>query len=203
MNATGNELDFLRAWTGWFCHKLADRSPHSGDDLFPVCFRCAGWQLGLAATYFRLLTGGEWRRRFPTVRVAMQCVALMLPLAIDGMGNALHLWNSPGWLRALTGLGVGISAPWLLAPLAHSPGQTERPALENLRPLLRPALTGSIAVGLLVRECDPIVFRILAVTAAAGWLFSIGHFLLVWACAYGSAAARQARQIFSRREANQ
>ena len=168
--------------------------------MFPVCFRCAGWQLGLAAAYLRLLLGGEWRGRFPTVRVVMQCVALMLPLVLDGLGNALHLWNSPGWLRGLTGLGVGLCVPWLLAPLAHAKDPTGKPSLENLRQLFWPALAGIVAVALLAHGCGPVTFRILALTAAAGWLFSLGHFVLGVVRAYGSSVTRQLGQVFSRRE---
>ena len=202
MNTSGTELEFLREWSGWFCHKIPERSPHSGNDVFPVCFRCAGWQLGLAAAYLRLILGGDWRGRFPSVRVTMQCVALMLPLIIDGLGNALHLWNSSGWLRGLTGLGVGLCLPWLLAPLAHAIDSTRKPSLENLRQLLWPALAGILAVAWLDYGCGPVLFRILAVTAAAGWIFFISHFLFALVRVYGNSGVQWLRQALFRREIN-
>ena len=201
MNASGTELEFLREWSGWFCHKIPERSPHSGGEVFPVCFRCAGWQLGLAAAYLRLFFGGDWRGRFPTVRVVLQCVALMLPLTIDGLGNALHLWNSPGWLRGLTGLGVGLCLPWLLAPLAHTTDPTRKPSLENLRQLFWPALAGILAVAWLDHGCGPVLFRVLAATAAAGWIFFLGHFLLALVRAYGGLVARRWHSLFAQSEA--
>jgi uncharacterized membrane protein len=200
MSASGTELEFLREWSGWFCHKIPERSPHSGSDVFPVCFRCAGWQLGLAAAYLRMFFGGDWRGRFPAVRVVMQCVALMLPLVFDGLGNALHLWNSPGWLRGLTGLGVGLCLPWLLAPLAHAPDSTRKSSLENLRQLFWPALAGIIAVVWLDRGCDLALFRVLAAVAASGWYFFLGHFILAGFRAYGGTFARRLLTICSRSE---
>lgn len=204
MNASGNELEILREWTGWFCHKLPERSPHSGGDLFPVCFRCAGLQLGLAAAYLKLFFSSGWRGRFPAVRVVMGCAAMMLPLMIDGLGNALHLWNSPGWLRGLTGLGVGLSLPWLLAPLAQSLDRAtdpaRKPSLKGLRQMLWPALAGASAIVLLDRGCGPVLFRVLAAVAAAGWVLFLGHFILALVRAYGGGVTRRWRPLFSRSE---
>ena len=33
----------------------------------------------------------------------------MLPLMVDGLGNALRAWDSPGWWRALTGLELALA----------------------------------------------------------------------------------------------
>ncbi len=195
MNTPGTLLDFLHEWSGWFCHKLPERSPHSEFDMFPVCFRCAGWQLGLFASYVTIFAGGNWRGRFPSLRVSLMCVALMLPLVIDGIGNALHGWNSPGWFRGLTGLGVGLGIPWLLAPLAHSTEPMGTASLENLRPLLWPAVFGSVAVLSLEFGAGPMVFRALAVAAAAGWFVFVGHFLFALFCSYVSPTLPPPRQL--------
>jgi uncharacterized membrane protein len=200
----GTELEILREWTGWFCHKLPERSPQCAGEVFPVCFRCAGVQLGLAASYLGVFASQGWRRRFPTVRVVMRCVALMLPLVIDGLANALHLWNSPGWLRGLTGLGVGLSLPWMLTPLAQSLDRATDPArepsLKGLRQLLWPALAGATALVLLDRGCGPVLFRVLAAVAAAGWVWFLGHFILALVRAYGGILTRRLWPLFSRTE---
>ena len=200
MNDMGTELEMLREWTGWFCHKLPERSPRCGDDLFPVCFRCAGVQLGMAASYLGLLASRRWHGRFPSVRVVLGCAALMLPLMLDGLGNALQLWNSPGWVRGLTGLGVGLTVPWLLAPLAqpleHAGDPAIQPSLENLRQIFRPALAGVAAMIFLDRGCGPMLFRVLAVVAAAGWLLFLGHFILALVRAYGNGFMRRLRPRF-------
>jgi uncharacterized membrane protein len=195
MSVSGTELEILREWTGWFCHKLPERSPQCAGEVFPVCFRCAGMQLGLAASYLGLFASHGWHRRFPAVRVVMRCVVLMLPLMIDGLGNALRLWNSPGWLRSLTGLGVGLSLPWLLAPLAQSLDRAtdpaRKPSLKGLRQMLWPALAGASAIVLLDRGCGPVWFRVLANVAAAGWVFFLGHFILALIRAYGDVVTRR------------
>ena len=198
MNTPGTVLDFLHEWSGWFCHKLPDRSPHSGLDVFPVCFRCAGWQFGLLAAYARMLLGGNWRGHFPSVRVSISCVALMMPLVIDGLGNALHLWNSPSWFRGLTGLGVGLCVPWLLTPLAHDVDQVGPASLENLRPLFWPALVGIVAVFSLDQGLGPFAFRALAVATATGWYAFVGYFLFALVRSYGESATRPFKQLFLR-----
>ncbi len=113
------------------CHQLPERSPHDGAAVFPVCFRCAGLHLGLAASYLGLFFSNGWRARFPSVRLAFVFAAMMLPLMIDGAGNALYFWNSLGWWRGLTGLGVGLALPWLLTPLAHTEESIQNPKSES------------------------------------------------------------------------
>jgi hypothetical protein len=121
----------------------------------------------------------------------------MLPLAVDGFGNLMGLWNSTGWFRGLTGLGVGLSLPWLLAPLAQNIGTRQKPSLKNLRQLFWPALAGGIAVMWLDYGSGPILFRALAAVAAAGWFFFLGHFLLALVRAYRKSIANRSMQIFS------
>jgi len=189
MSASGIELEFLREWTGWFCHKLPDRSAHCDGEAFPVCFRCAGLQLGLMAVYVRFFFCRDWNGRFPAVRVVIQCAVMMLPLMADGLGNALGFWSSPGWVRGLTGLGAGLSLPFLLAPLAQpldgATDPSKQPALKSPWQIFWPALGGIAAIVLLARGCSPVVFRGLAVAAAIGWMLFLGHFILALVRAYG------------------
>ena len=204
MSVSGTELEILREWTGWFCHKLPERSPQCAGEFFPVCFRCAGVQLGMAASYLGLFISRGWHRRFPAVRVVMRCVALMLPLVIDGLGNALGLWSSPGWLRGLTGLGVGLSLPRLLAPLAQSleraTDPARKPSLEGIRQILWPAVAGTIAIVLLDRGCGLLLFRALAVAASAGWVLFLGHFILALVRAYGGFIRERLASFFFQSE---
>ena len=48
-------------------------------------------------------------------------IALILPLAVDGLGNSLSLRSSPGWIRAFTGLAAGVALPLLLNMVAQTP----------------------------------------------------------------------------------
>jgi uncharacterized membrane protein len=75
-----------------------------------VCARCTGFYAGLAVT--ALTAAGAWqfglRRRLPGA-----AFLLILPLAVDGTGNLLHLWESGPFVRALTG--IAAAAPLALA----------------------------------------------------------------------------------------
>jgi uncharacterized membrane protein len=191
------DLEILREWTGWFCHKLPERSPQCAGEIFPVCFRCAGLELGIAASYLSLFVTRRWRGRFPSVRIVAISVAMMLPLVIDGLGCALGLWFSPGWLRTLTGLGVGLNLPWLLSPLAQPLESSAKPSLENFRQMILPALIGVAAV--LILDCwpDQIAFHILAFVASAGWCLFLGHFVLALVRSYGGGVRKRVLLLFS------
>ena len=80
---------------------------------------------------------------------------------------------------------MGLCLPWLLAPLANATDSPLKPSLENLRQLFWPALAGILAVAWLDHGCGPVLFRVLAATAAAGWIAFIGHFLLAVVRTYG------------------
>lgn len=105
-------------WIGIACHQLPARSLHLDGEIYPLCHRCAGTALGLFFGYVAL-TGDRlgWRRRLPDLKPAMVLCATMLPLILDGWANALSLWSTPGSIRSLTGVGVGVGLPLLLVPL--------------------------------------------------------------------------------------
>jgi len=195
-------LETLWEWTGWMCHQLPGRSPCDGLEVFPLCFRCAGLQLGLAAAYLSIHFSGAWREQFPSVRMVFWFALMMLPLMIDGAGNALHFWNSPGWWRGLTGLGVGLCLPWLLTPLARTEGSTmEAPPACKTR-LIWPALGGVAAMIWLSMGGGPVSFRALAALAAFGWILFLGHFILALVRVYGLSVLRNWCAGFFKREVN-
>lgn len=160
-------------WIGIFCHQLPGRSPQHDGQVFPLCFRCAGIYLGLFAAYvWMAVDQGGWRRRLPGVRATMILCGGMLPLLIDGWANALHLWDTPGWLRALTGIGVGTALPRFLLPLLQSIERTTAPELpstvDGARPVFGPLMVASGLVLLLALNPGPAMFRSLIVIAGIG-----------------------------------
>lgn len=193
------DLEILRDWTGWFCHKLPERSPQCAGEIFPVCFRCAGMQLGIAASYLSLFLTRRWRGRFPAVRTVLISVAMMVPLVIDGLGCALNFWYSPGWVRSVTGLGVGLNLPWLLSPLAQPLESPAKPSLENFRQMFWPAFIGVAAVLVLDLRPGPVTFRLLAFVASAGWCLFLGHFVLALVRAYGGGVRKRVLFLVSQR----
>ena len=163
------------------CHQLPSRSPQWNGVVFPLCWRCAGLHLGLLASYVYLAVSGGWRRRLPELRYVIGTALLMLPLAIDGGGNALSLWSSPGWVRALTGLGVGMVLPLLLVPLtqrsATTPSLAIAPTLSHGATLLWPTAIGCAGIGLLAEPRFLLIFRTLAVAVAMATVLCLVHLL--------------------------
>ncbi|MEO8426301.1 MAG: DUF2085 domain-containing protein [Verrucomicrobiota bacterium] len=182
MDALKAEFWLLLDWAGWMCHQLPERSPHCGAEVFPVCWRCAGLHLGLFCSWIHLLAARRLRSRFPSVRLAWFLSALMLPLMVDGLGNALRVWDSPGWWRALLGLGTGLGLPFLLAPLTQplEPAEpTDRmPSLSRATDLTWPALAGLAAIACLGNSNSLSLFSLLALAAALGWSLFLAGFVL-------------------------
>jgi uncharacterized membrane protein len=170
---------------GFLCHQLPDRSPQFGGTVFPLCYRCAGLYLGLLTTFAYLALGGGWRRRLPELRCALWISLLIVPLMVDGWANLMHLWSSAGWVRALTGVGVGLVLPLLLVPLAQRPGLGTsdglKPTVSTPLALLTPM---AISVALLWLVDHPMrlwLFQTLAVVAAsAPAVFLVTFVLAGW-----------------------
>jgi uncharacterized membrane protein len=174
---------------GLFCHQLPDRSPQFEGAIFPLCFRCAGLYLSVTASFAFLAVNRRWRR-LPSTRGAVWLSALIVPLLVDGWGNATGLWSSDGWVRALTGVGVGLVLPVFLVPLAGKPGaDTMEPGVANPLALLAPAATSLVLVWLVVHPMRRAVFTALAAGAACAPLIFATVFLL---------AGWRNRQEFSR-----
>lgn len=164
------------------CHQLPERSPQFAGVVFPVCFRLAGLYFGVFASYAYLGLTGGWRRQLPTGSGIAVPMAL-LPFLIDGWGNTLHLWVSPGGVRALTGLGAGIVLPLLLVPLGVRHPTTSvkgrPPTLSHIAEAVPPALLGSVPLMLLLHPGSVLLFKGLAFVAAAAFVLLTVN--LIWA----------------------
>jgi uncharacterized membrane protein len=157
------------------CDQLPDRSPQFSGVVFPLCFRLAGLYLGVAAAYLVIAASRGWREPL-TVRRGTALAVLLLPLLIDGWGNTLHFWNTPGPLRALTGLTAGIALPMLLMSIdAPRTPQSGHP----VRRVLWAVGAGLLLVAELLRPSSVLVFDGLAVVAAAGFVMLVAN--LLWA----------------------
>lgn len=89
---------FLWNWGHRVCHQKPERSFHFGGKQFPVCARCMGIYIGvivgLAVSFF-------W---MPPL---LACVALLLPLSVDGIAQSLTQYESSNGRRLITGLLFG------------------------------------------------------------------------------------------------
>jgi uncharacterized membrane protein len=77
-------------------------------EFFPVCWRCAGLHLGLSVPGF-ICGNPPFALAVSFGAVGLAAQRFMLPLMVDGLGNALRAWDSPGWWRALTGLELALA----------------------------------------------------------------------------------------------
>jgi uncharacterized membrane protein len=157
-------LDFC----GVLCHQVAARSPQFDGQVFPLCHRCTGLYFGFVAAFAYLAATGGFRRRMPDVRTALTVAGMMVPLTVDGAGNALHLWDTPGWLRAATGIGVGTALPMLLVPLAAGAPEAPSPSVARPASMLWPAAVAAQLVFLVAHPGWTAVFDGLAVVAVLG-----------------------------------
>lgn len=179
-------------WIGIFCHQLPGRSPHQDGMIFPLCYRCAGIYFGLFAAYFWIGCDGRgWRRRLPGINATLILCGGIAPLLVDGWANALNLWETPGWLRAVTGIGVGTALPRFLLPLLQSTDRATDPELPSTVAgrwsLVGPLTISACLVSLLVWSSSPTVFHSLIavtgigmVTLCANLVGMIGRTVLEW-----------------------
>jgi uncharacterized membrane protein len=100
------------------CHGLPTRSLALGGEYLPVCARCAGLYLGIAATYVFLIARRGFRvNSLPPLRVSLAIVGLLLPMAFDGLTSYAGLRETTNPLRFGTGLAAGAALPIFAFPL--------------------------------------------------------------------------------------
>jgi len=96
----------------FLCHQMPQRSFFICGHQMAFCQRCA-------AIYGSVLVGGLL---FPLVHCWLKplpwklYIALNVPLAIDGLGQLVGLWESTPFSRVLTGSLFGLASVWLCYP---------------------------------------------------------------------------------------
>jgi uncharacterized membrane protein len=90
-------------WKALFmCHQIPERSFFIHGKQMPICARCTGLGIGYISALFVFLLVGI---------LPFFCILLLLlPMAIDGVGQLLQKWESTNYRRLLTGVcgGIGI-----------------------------------------------------------------------------------------------
>ena len=77
-----------------------------------VCQRCV-------AIHLTMLLAGilfAWMRSRLKALSVKRFAVMIVPLAIDGLGQLFHLWTSTWWSRVLTGALFGLGCIWLTYP---------------------------------------------------------------------------------------
>lgn len=170
------------------CHRIAERSftihDHGDSRPLPLCARCTGLYLGVAAGLGFFAARGRLRAaRLPAPRLLLILLLTGLAYAADGFNSYLSMfafyqpvYSPHNTLRLITGLGFGVGMITVVLPvfnsLAWRAPQNTAP-LRSLRDLL--ALAG-IAAGIAAAVvADVPAVRVLAgVISAAGVVLMFG-----------------------------
>ncbi len=100
------------------CHGLPSRTLTVGGRYLPVCARCAGIYLGIAATYVVLIARRGFKvNALPPLGAALAVAAMLLPMAVDGLSSYAGLRETTNTVRFLTGLVAGGALPVFAFPL--------------------------------------------------------------------------------------
>ncbi len=84
------------------CHQLDDRSYHFGVRKFPVCARCTGIYIG------QLLGIVLYFAYIPSLKPSLYlCLALAIPMIVDGITQLRSKYESTNNRRLITGLLFG------------------------------------------------------------------------------------------------
>ena len=99
-------LNFVYSCGDKLCHQKAYRSFFINGNQMPFCSRCTaiwiGITIGLCFMIFYKIVLDE--------KFLILIIIGIVPIAIDGIGQLLHLWESTNLIRTITGLLVGIVA---------------------------------------------------------------------------------------------
>lgn len=90
----------------FFCHRIPERSFFIRGKQFPICARCTGILVGYLIGIIYLLVTSKYNLILE--------LSLMVPLAIDGIGQYLGYWISNNKRRFLTGILAGLSTICIL-----------------------------------------------------------------------------------------
>ncbi len=133
MSLTEETIHFFNFIGSLVCHRRSDRTLWVGGSYLPVCARDTGAFIGLLLGYTTLLFLRSKRAKGPPNLYLTQ--AMILPLMIDSVGQALGFWISTNDLRLLTGLLFGTAlAPLLVYTLGLLPTKGGIPLLRRIQP---------------------------------------------------------------------
>lgn len=108
------------------CHRLPERSFFYKGRQFPICARCTGILAGYILAIISLF--------FIKIPILF-CLTLLIPAAVDGIGQYLGKWTSNNIRRLITGILAGIAVIYIVAAIGRlglSHGTKVAELLKNL-----------------------------------------------------------------------
>jgi uncharacterized membrane protein len=168
-------LDQVLGFLGFaVCHCLPSRTFIIGGRYLPLCSRCTGVFLGIAATYiFLIVRRGFKVNALPSLPVSFAVAAMLLPMAVDGLSSYAGLRETTNIVRFLTGLAAGAALPVFAFPLLSRELVVDGPSVKAVRPFGRVLdypiwLAVVAAAGALVLTFWPWLYYPISVLVALG-----------------------------------
>jgi len=96
-------FDFVYRCGDRLCHQKAERSFFINGNQMPFCARCTAIWIGLAIGLGLMIF---YKMKFDEKILILLLIGIS-PLAIDGFGQLIGLWESSNWTRLLSGLLTG------------------------------------------------------------------------------------------------
>ena len=181
-------LDQVLGFFGFaVCHCLPSRTLALGGRYLPLCSRCTGVFLGIAATYIFLIARRGFKvNALPSLPASFAFAAMLLPMAVDGASSYTGLRETTNIIRFLTGLAAGAALPVFAFPLLSRELIVDGASKKTVRPFGRVLdypiwLAVVAAVGALVLASWPWLYyplSVLAVLGLVGIFFTLS--LVIW-----------------------
>jgi uncharacterized membrane protein len=116
-------LGFLTAFAYFsgsvVCHQIAERSFVTAGRQWPVCARCAGIYLGVAAGFAGWLAVRRFSVRRPAAASALRLLAIVAaPTAVSWVSGVLGIWDGTNAVRFALAAPLGVAAGVVAAAVA-------------------------------------------------------------------------------------
>jgi len=101
------------------CHQIPERSFVTAGRQWPVCARCAGLYLGVAAGFVVWLVLRRVTAHRPSARPVLVALALMTaPTAVSWATGVVGLWEGTNTIRFVLAAPLGLTAGAIVAAVA-------------------------------------------------------------------------------------
>ncbi len=158
----------------FFCHQLPERSLHFESEIFPLCFRCSGIYLGIFIGYVYYFISGRINKIAPDRKKGLLLTLLIIPISVDGIGNACALWNSSEMIRLISGMLFGIYLSLTLVSIPNVMKMKGKYSLNiNYKDLVVPIFIGFISTYFFMNINSKLIFNFFIYAAFFGWLIAI------------------------------
>jgi len=109
------------------CHQKAERSFFINGNQMPFCSRCTAIWLGMTIGIGFMI----FYKILPDKKFLILIIIGIVPIAIDGVGQLINLWESTNIVRLITGLLVGIVTGLAIGIIIDELNELKRKKVES------------------------------------------------------------------------